>query len=238
VRSRVVAPLLAAVLGLGGGVVTALAVGDGGDEPAASSYNDPLHLGIPLVDQDCSGESLLVVGYGDSGAPLGSAVANHADERLRYLRSEDSCPTLLGPENKPAPAYVVYRGPYDTRSEPCAVRMSGDYDGGFVTVLKAGNTTLVKCVCELPYEDAPVLRVGMAADQRAVVWTRAVQGMLNDYDRERFPRSAITGRYDETTADRVTEVFAEAPGVLTTPGVLDEAGWRVVVSRICRIYEY
>ena len=26
--------------------------------------------------------------------------------------------------------------------------------------------------------------------------------------------------------------------VLTTPGVLDEAGWRVVVSRICRIYEY
>ncbi len=67
---------------------------------AATAFSDPLHLGIPLVDQDCSGEALLVVGYGNTVAPLGTAVANSSAEGLRYLRSDGSCATVLGPERE------------------------------------------------------------------------------------------------------------------------------------------
>ena len=100
-RARVIAPLVAAVLGISGGIATALVVpDDDGSEPNTSTVNDQLHLGIPLVSQDCTGEALLVVGYGDNVAPLGSAVANNGTKGLRYLRSDESCETVLGPERK------------------------------------------------------------------------------------------------------------------------------------------
>ena len=67
-RARVVAPVVAAVLGIGGGVATAIVV-SADDERGTTSFSDPLHLGIPLVDQSCSGESILVVGYGNGAAP-------------------------------------------------------------------------------------------------------------------------------------------------------------------------
>ena len=98
-RTRVVAPLMAAVLGIAGGVVTALVVptdSEGGGQPESngggeSLPSDPLNLGIHLENQGCSGASLLVVGYGDTFAPLSSAVANSGKEGLRYLRTADSC---------------------------------------------------------------------------------------------------------------------------------------------------
>ena len=100
VRARLIAPLVAAVLGISGGIATALVVPGDEDEPRASTYNDPLHLDIPLVDQDCTGESLLVVGYGDTVASLGSAASGFKSKGARYLRSDDSCPTALGPREE------------------------------------------------------------------------------------------------------------------------------------------
>jgi hypothetical protein len=235
-RARLIAPLVAAVLGISGGIVTALVVPGDGD-PRASTFNDPLHLGIPLVDQDCTGGSLLVVGYGDSAAPLGSAASGN--KGARYLRSDTSCPTALGPEKKPTPKYVVYLGPFDTRREPCALRMSGDAGGNFfVTVLHSGNNQLVKCPCELPRDAGPELFVGMVESQESVIWTRSLQSMLHDYYKEDFPSGAITGEYDQRTAAQVTELQAEAPGKLTEPGLVDTTTWGIVIERICRTYTY
>jgi hypothetical protein len=236
-RVRVIAPLVAAVLGITGGVATALVVPDDGDEPRASTYNDPLHLGIPLVDQECTGEALLVVGYGDSAAPLGSAAAGN--KGARYLRSDASCPTALGPEKKATPKYIVYLGPFDTRREPCAIRMSGEAGGNFfVTVLHSGNDQLVKCPCELARDAGPELFVGMTETSESVIWTRSLQAMLHDYYGEGFPSSAITGDYDPRTADQVTVLQAEAPGKLTDPGRVDATTWGIVIERICRHYTY
>jgi hypothetical protein len=233
VRARVVAPLVAAVLGICGGVATALALPE--DSAEAS---DPLNLGIPLVNQDCSDASLLVIGYGNTVAPLSSAVANSDHEGLRYLRSSDSCGTVLGPEQKPAPEYVVYRGPYDTRREPCEIRMSGGEPGSFVTRLRAGNEQLVKCPCEIPSSDAPDLYVGMAADQSDTLWIRGLQAMFNDDNPEAFPRSAITGKYDERTSQRVALFQRQAPGKVTTPGEVDTTTWEVLTGRLCFKYDY
>ena len=237
-RARVLAPLVAAVLGVAGGVAAALVVPADDSDGRASTFNDPLHLGIPLVDQDCTGESLLVVGYGNSAAPLGTAVADNGSKGVRYLRSDESCPTVLGPEREDSPTYAVYLGPFDTLQEPCRLRMTPEHRADFVTVLRSGNTMLVKCPCALPTDEAPELRLGIEADAEAVVWIRSLQSMLNDYDAEKFPHALITGVYDEPTAARVAEVQAEAPGRRTEPGVVDDATWQILTDRVCRIYDY
>jgi hypothetical protein len=237
-RARVVAPLVAAILGIGGGVATALVVPGDDGRPAPSTFNDPLHLGIPLVDQDCTGEALLVVGYGDSAAPLGTAVADNGTNGVRYLRSDESCATIMGPDAESNPTYVVYLGPYKTLAEPCEKRMTPEHRGDFVTVLRSGNDSLVKCPCALPTSSAPVLTPGMVADAEETVWIRALQAMLNDYDPKKFPRADITGVYDAATVARVTEVQQEQSGVPTTPGVVDAATWGVLTDRICRIYDF
>ena len=237
-RARVVAPLIAAVLGIGGGVATAIVVPGDASEEKAPTVSDPLHLGIPLVDQECTGEALLVIGYGDTVAPLSSAVANSSQEGLRYLTSEGSCDTTLGPEDKGAPTYVVYGGPYDNRREPCEIRMSGDESGSFVTVLRSGNTQLVKCPCEIPSRAAPRLFIGMDPDQSAALWIRGLQAMFNDDDPTEFPHSAITGKYDQPTADRVAVFQDRAPGKVTEPGEVDEVTWGILTDRLCRNYDY
>jgi hypothetical protein len=234
-RARLVAPLVAAVLGIGGGVATALVVpGDDG----GTSFDDPLDLGIALQDLDCTEDSLLVIGYGNTVAPLSSAVANTDHDGLHYLRSADSCGTVLGPEGKPTPDYVVYRGPFPSRSQPCEIRMSGDEPGSFVTRLRAGNVQLVKCPCEIPVGDAPHLFVGMTADQSDTLWVRGLQAMFNDDNPEAFPRSAITGQYDEHTSQRVELFQRAAPGKVTTRGEVDETTWGILTDRLCRQYDY
>jgi hypothetical protein len=249
-----VAPLVAAVLGIGGGVATAVVVPGHDDGPSPHSTDhttttpsptgadpdrDPLHLGIPLVNQDCSGEALLVVGYGSTRAPLSSAVANTKPKGLRYLRSSGSCGTVLGPEGKPQPAYIVYRGPFDSRRQPCELRMSGDESGSFVTVLRKGNTELVKCACEIPASEAPELSLDMGVpDQSEALWIRGLQSMFNDDDPDRFPRAAITGDYDAATAARVTLFQENAPGKVTEPGVVDGTTWGIITDRLCRNYDY
>jgi hypothetical protein len=250
VRARVVAPLVAVVLGLCGGVATALMVpGEENDGSQAtddgsqatddgSSFADPLDLGIPMAQQGCSGESLLVIGYGDTRSSLSSAVANSPDPGLRYLRTAGSCDTLLGPQGQARPDYVVYRGPYDSRREPCEIRMSGHEGDSFVTVLRSGNEQLVKCLCEIPVRDAPPLFVGMVADQSATLWIRGLQRMFYDDDPEGFPSSALTGIFDQPTSDRVAVFQVNAPGRVTTRGEVDETTWRILTDRLCRNYDY
>ncbi|MDX6372683.1 MAG: hypothetical protein QOD98_1671 [Nocardioidaceae bacterium] len=236
-RARVIAPLVAAVLGIGGGVATALVMpGDDHGRPATSS--DPLHLGIPLVDQDCSGKSLLVIGYGETVAPLSSAIANSSEKALRYLRSDASCATTLGPVDKAAPEYVVYSGPYDDRREPCEVRMSGAESGSFVTVLRSGNQQLVKCPCEIPGSAAPRLFLGMDPDQSEALWIRGLQAMFNDDDPTTLPHTAITGKYDQRTSDLVAGFQDHAPGKVTERGTVEEVTWGILTDRLCRNYDY
>ncbi len=236
-RARVVAPLVAAIVGVGGGVATAIIV-PADDEPDTAAFRDPLHLNIPLADLECSGQSILVVGYGDSVPPLSSAVANSTTKGLHYLESAGSCPTLLGPEGKQPPTYVVYAGPYDSPRDPCAVRMSGEEPGSFVARLREANTQLVKCPCEIPGSDAVRLYPEMPVDAAAKLWIRGLQAMFSYDDPEDFPRTAITGEYDAFTQARVTVFQDSAPGKSTERGIVDEVTWGILTDRLCRNYDY
>ena len=235
-RSRIVAPLVAAVLGITGGATTAFLTAEGEPLPPSAS-DDPLRLDIEQVNLACTGDAITVLAYGESAAALGTAVADAGGD-ARYLRSSDSCATVYGPDPDAPPTWVVYAGPYDTPAEPCATRMEGDDRRGSVTKLTKGNTDFVKCACVLPVTSGPDLEVGMVADARDIAWTRLLQVMLNDDDPSAFPRSAVTGRYDQLTADRVATYQRRSPGKLTVEGVVDSTTWGILTDRLCDNYSW
>lgn len=247
-RLRLLLPVVAGLLGTAAGVTTALvapAERDGG--PAAESFNDPLHLGIPLVDLECTGEALLVVARGDSAPPLATAVANSADLGLRYLRTDDSCPTRWGSRPDDLPEYVVYAGPFDSMPEPCEIRMRENNKGDAVTNLTNGNDAYVRCPCVLPVATFPELTPGLPLDPGSAIWVRSLQGLLVDLDDDREERGEpgpyfeprdVTGRYDESTAQRIRALQEENDISPTEYGSVLTPTWRVLTEVVCGTLEF
>ena len=238
-RARIVAPLVAAVIGIAGGTVTAIATVDSPDDGPATTVDDPLGLGIPLVNLDCApGDGILILGTGDTSGALFAAKAENPSGDPRYLATAESCDTVYGPERFDPDDYVVYLGPFDGLVEPCTMRMDPDRRGDFVTALQAGNTDSVKCVCVLPPSaDRPTLRVGMEATDANAVWVRSLQGMFVDADEELSRREFITGVYDQRTADRVIE-FQEASNNRFERGVVDDRTWGLLTGKLCPKYDF
>ncbi len=227
--------MAAVVLGTGGGVVTGL-VTTSEPGPEVGAVADPLNLGVPLDDQPCSGESLLVVGIGDGAAPLVAAVADQDPDEVRYLRTDDSCPTIYGTENLRDPDYVAYLGPFPTMAPACAARMTPEHRGDFVTRLRDGNDIFVRCVCVLPDETGPVLRPGMESDATTSIWIRQLQGLLNELDPEAFPTAWVNGVYDERTQARIEDLQARAQ--IGVDGVVDAQTWGLVRDRTCDRFDF
>lgn len=244
--TRLWLPVVAGILGIAAGVATSLVV-TGDPEPGASTTEDPLHLGIPLVDLDCTGETVLVVGRGDSTAPLAVAVANNPDLPLRYLRTDDSCETLWAHQSQERPEYAVYAGPYDGMTEPCELRMQVDHKGDAVTNLTRGNDRFVRCLCALPAADFPDLSVDVAVSPASSMWVRSLQSMLVDLDRERqaegepppyFRPADVSGVYDETTRDRIEAYQAESDIAVSEYGEVRLPTWRSFTDEVCKLYSF
>lgn len=238
-------PLVAAVLGAGAGVLTAVAVDDAPPLTSEQSYNDPLQVGVPLVDLDCTGDSVIVLGYGETGAPLRSAVVNNAGEQVRYLRTDDSCPTLWGPAGASVPEYVAYTGPYDDLVDACRDRLTGEHKRDDVTRLNAGNTTYVKCVCEVPSAELRELSPSDVTDPETSIWVRTLQNTLVDLDESTgrgdadggFLQREVTGLLDAATEQRVRD-FQQVRDIVPPTGVVDTETWSALTDQVCRTYDY
>lgn len=230
-RLRLVAPLVAGVLGVAGGVTTAV---------VTAAPEDPIGLGVGLRNVSCTGQAVSVLASGSAGPGLRNAVVNAdtANGPVRYLRTADSCDTSWTGDNSSdtrageVPDYVVYQGPYATPREPCETRMQGAARRGGVVLLQQG-AAVVQCLCELPDTAGPTLSVGMEETAGSRAWVRLLQVMLNDEDPKVFPRRAITGVYDATTAAVVAAYQDRAPGQVTEPGVIDTTTWRILAGRLC-----
>lgn len=237
-RAQVLAPLVAALVGIAAGTTTALVTGAASDgEPdTPTTINDPLGLGIPLVRYECTGEGLLVLGFGDTSGALREAKAGHDDLDLSYLETADSCDTNFGPERLVTkPTYAVVAGPYPADLEqPCALRMTPEYRGDFVTALRDGNEISVKCVCVLDASAAPVLRPGMTATDADTVWIRSLQQIL--VDREKLTKKQVTGKYDQRTEAAIRDY--QTGSTATVDGIVDEDTWTLVKRRTCRHYDF
>lgn len=240
-------PAVAGVLGIVAGVVTALVVPDSEATDPSTATADPLHLGIAMVDLECTGESVLVVSRGDSIAPLTAAIANSSDLPLRYLRVDDSCPTIWAPAEEDVPEYAVYAGPYEGMSEPCELRMSADNKGDAVTRLTPGNDMFVQCLCVLPAADFPDMRPGMDVTPGNAIWVRAMQRMLIDLDWQRkldgepppyLRPGQVTGVYDDRTEARIRAYQPERDIAETEYGSVRSATWRALTGDACGLYDY
>jgi hypothetical protein len=228
--------LLAAVLGIAGGVVTAV-VAPGASEVTADpgEVNDPLRLGIPQISlSSCTDESVLVLGSGDSEAAL-TPIVSDAGDGARYLRTDESCETFWA-EGDEEPAYVVYRGPYDSEVEPC--RASLDTGDGTVTNLSSGNEMFVACACVLPTAElAGIVPPGQLAEGEEpapVQWVRTLQQLLDDLD---GPPVGSTGSYDAATLARVRQ-FQRDASILPADGKVGVRTWEALRTELCGTYDY
>jgi len=216
-----VSAVLGVALGIGGG----LALDRGQD-----SFEDPLALGVPMVNQSCTGQFLLAIGKGgltSLAAALSSNPGGH------YLDTDRSCATAWTDSTRPTPHWVAYLGPYGSGAQACAVRMTAANQGSTVTHLRPGTPDTLHCVCYLDYHAMPTLSTGMAAGVTATMWTRALQNMLVDMGRAK--KDDATGLYDLTTASQVRQLQRDTN--IGATGVVDPLTWHAVQRVGCPLYD-
>jgi peptidoglycan hydrolase-like protein with peptidoglycan-binding domain len=241
-----IALLVSALVGVTAGVVVGFTTGSpdgqGADDPdpgasSSSSPGDPLNLGVPLQNLDCTGKKILVVGWGSTSGPLESAVATNADSEAKYLETAQSCNTVYGPEDQPPPKYVVYLGPFDSTSEPCQLRMSVDHKGDAVTSLKPGQKTHVPCLCVLRPADMPVLSIGeLNPSTRDGIYIRALQQMLLDIGY--ITASHVTGHFDRQTEKAVVKLQKLNALTPSKYGVVEQLTWTQIIDRGCVGFDF
>jgi peptidoglycan hydrolase-like protein with peptidoglycan-binding domain len=223
---RLLAVAVSAVVGIAGGVGGALLIHD------SPPIIDPLQLGVSLVNQTCTGQTLLMLGWGPAASPLSAGLQENPGHG-HYLETKQSCDTAWGLKGHGSPRYVAYLGPFDTRAQACELRMTAQYRGDRVTSLNAGNTDPVECVCYLPSVTMPLLRIGSDPSALNSIWIRSLQGMLADL--RHLPPDHVTGVYDLATEAAVKEFQNER--ALPTSGVVDTATWSSLKTKACGLYD-
>jgi hypothetical protein len=233
-----VAVALSASLGIICGVIGSFTIA-GARGPTA--FADPLNLGVPFQNQPCTGDSLVLVGWGKAAPILSSAVQDNATGHVRYLKTSQSCKTawIFQPTNekrlKPNPTWVAYLGPFDTRNEACAIRMTAEHKGDFVTRLNDGNTDMVQCTCYFPLTDIPTLTPGMTNTAETSIWIRQLQQMLVDIGQ--LPKATkIDGFYNVGSATERAVQNEQTARSLNANGIVDSGTWQQIKARACAGY--
>jgi len=239
--------LVSALVGVTAGVIVGFTTGSSppsnagpDDEPsstpsASGSPDDPLGLDVPLKNIDCTGDTILVVGWGETRSAIYNAVQYNNDAGVKYLETAKSCNTLYGAEKQGVPTYAAYLGPFDSLSEPCSLRMSVDHARDVVTTLKPGVKIHVQCLCAVNPVDMPPLNVGMVADTRDGIYIRALQRLLVDMGLKPGP---ITGEYNPRTAavvQKLQQINAIDP---TLYKQVEQQTWQLIRDRGCLQYDF
>jgi peptidoglycan hydrolase-like protein with peptidoglycan-binding domain len=225
--AHLLAVLVSALLGAGLGVAGGLVTG------SSHRVQDPLALGIPLVNQDCTNKSVIVIATGSTSSGLAAAVAAAKPGSARYLETAHSCRTSWVRPGRDPRRYVAYLGPYSDVANACRERMTVEHQEDQVAILSSGSTEPVQCLCHLSYNSSPVLRSGETGVLESMyVW--GLQDLLTHLDRN--PETHINGRYDTQTIEEVKQF--QQDHALPANGVVNPATWQRLVSRACNRYPY
>lgn len=216
-----VSALLGVVCGVGGGLLLS----------HHDSFQDPLGLGVPLRNQPCNGQTLLLVGWGSQPALATGIQENPA--HAHYLDTRQSCDTAWARNGHASPHYVAYVGPFSTRQAACALRVTGTYRGDLVTHLTDGNADTVECACYLPYSSMPLLRTGMVPSVSDGIWIRSLQKILADLGYGSADH--VNGFYDTATVAAVRR-FQVDQG-LDANGVVNTSTWQSLGTQGCKLYQ-
>jgi hypothetical protein len=243
-----IALLASAIVGISAGAIVGVSTGTSGDAKAddpgrptpsvstTASPDDPLKLGVPLVNLPCTGEKILVVGWGNTSGPLINAVTANLDADVKYLDTAQSCNTLYGAEHQEPPEYAVYLGPFDSVTEPCSLRMSIDHTNDVVTNLKPGIKIHVQCLCAVEPATLPELNFGMRATTRDGIFIRALQRLLADIGQN--PGHHINGRYDRATRNMIIPLQRLHAIKVHPPGLVETSTWQMIRDLGCLNYDF
>lgn len=223
-RTRILALVVSAALGVVGGMAGAAVLGD-------RAQPDPLGLGIPLVDQPCGRTSVLVTAWGTSASALAPAVAEDPDH-TRYLEVAGSCRASWKQHGTRTEGYVAYLGPYPSAAQACQVRMTAAHRGDLVTRLREGDTGAVQCLCYVDFAQMPELRPGMVADAEESIYIRALQDLLAQLGLNKA--DDLSGIYDARTVAAV-RAFQAGRSTPSRPGFVNSATWQSLVGQ-CHVY--
>jgi peptidoglycan hydrolase-like protein with peptidoglycan-binding domain len=231
VRPRTLTALLAsAALGVALGVGGGLVLDRGATTQHGDDVEDPLSLGVPLVNQPCDGGFVIAIGKGDGGSALAPGLA--ANPTGRYLDTGESCDTAWMEHDRATPRWVAYLGPYDSGRQACTVRMTPSQKGTTVSRLRQGTPDTIHCLCYLDYKTMPTLRTGMTPDITDVMWTFALQNLLVDMGRAE--EADTNGVYGPSTASKVSGIQREH--ALPVTGVVDADTWHALQDG-CDVYD-
>jgi peptidoglycan hydrolase-like protein with peptidoglycan-binding domain len=241
-----VVAVLAAVLGIGGGVLAGLDrsahVTDPGDGAPAkpkvfTEAEDPEHIGALLQNQPCDptgADTLILVAWGDGYSTLRSAVTDW--DGVRYLRTDRSCdtrwPRMPGGGT---PTYVVYLPPYSDAQSACRDRMTAAHKGDFATRLRAGNKIPVICPCVLGSADLPGLQMEQTNLTRRM-FTTVYQKML--VDTGYLPQDTETDRGDFDSRTMTATMILQTDAGLNATGGVGPQTWNAIKNKACRLYNF
>ena len=226
-----VALVVAAVLGVLGGIATAFVAPNGfrgGDQQqstprATEPPADRLGLGVPLENVDCTEQILIMVGWGDIRSALSPSVADWERAGVKYLDTRRSCKTAYPPVRGGVPRYVAYLPAYDTFEAACDERMTARHKGDFVSRMRRDNEVGVQCACELELGVLPSIGEGQELTTESGVWINLYQGMLNDVGAK--PAVPRTGLFDSATITATRTLQTDA--ALSPTAVVDADTWNV-----------
>lgn len=218
--ARILAVAVSAVVGVAAGVTTALVM----DEDQAV---DPLGLGVPLVDQSCTGDFLLVTATGTTEGALGPGIPADLNT-ARYLSIARSCPTAWRPYGTGTAGYATYLGPYESARAACAERVQ--QRGSFVTKLRQGDQQAEQCLCFLPEESMPELTPGRVVDVADGVYARMLGNLLGSMDL--LPTTYhFSGRFEPPIVGAIKQFQADAG--IPPNGVVGQDTWHSLKKKGC-----
>jgi hypothetical protein len=239
--------LLAAVLGVSGGVVAAL------QGPAENQAEDPgstakpretstptptptpkdnLGLNVPREDLDCDGRTYILVEWGDRDSALWPSAVDWPG--VKYLDTRKSCPTAYPKVAGKRPRWVAYLPSYDDPTEACEARMVPEHKDHFVTRMLRSARSGVLCACVLDVATLPAIEEGQPLTALSSMWIYMYQRMLIDIGL--LDMSTPTQVFDHATA-RATYTLQSASNMSPT-GIVDTDTWRELRSDACRFYKF
>jgi peptidoglycan hydrolase-like protein with peptidoglycan-binding domain len=237
--------VLAAVLGISGGVIAALrgpaepqqkqARDPGVSETAVQPLTrkeDPLRLGVRREDLECDGRTYIFVGWGDGESALYSSVADWPG--VRYLKTRQSCPAVYPTVRGGTPRYFAYLPGFDTPAEACKARMTAAHKGNYVTRMRAGLDSNVPCACVLDVATLPAIGEGQPLTTESGMWIYLYQRMLADLGL--LSEDVLTGLFDRPTANATRRLQTDA--ALNPSGIVDPDTWNVLRSKYCNRYDF
>lgn len=232
--------LVAALLGIGGGILTAKLPGEEqvSEHPERlTPEQDPQGFGGELRNLACDPagrETIVAVGWGNLYGSINPPLQQWPGSR--YLDTRESCRTQWPEIDGQVPRYVVYLPTFPDAAEACAERMTAAHVGDFATTLREGNTVPVVCPCAMSPEAMPELRPYVRLSTQSRMFADSYRRMLTDAQFLQPNREVPRGHFGRDLESATRDL--QSDNGLMPSGIVDAQTWATIQSEACELYDF